>query len=361
HDRAAAGSLYIIKNTIIANYGGSTTGNILNLASSTSYSVRFDGTRARDVVASLFTNAGVMGYFGPLTAGDLDGNGRDDLVIAEDGSKNGRVSSGSTYVLYDSLVNSFTGAGNIVDLATSTNWNLRYDGAVAGDRHTNGGKIRIADLDNDGKNDLIMGATGDPTQNETNAGKTYVVFNTLLDDDAASMTGNVIDLASSTNWNIRYDGAASGDWLDASALQLVDVNHDGQNDVVLGAWGADNGGNGTGSLYVIYYFPAAISLDPVFQDTSGNAFAVTGSVSAPNNPTTIAAVEWSPTGSPGGSDWTDCSASDGAFDSNSEAFSCAIPAASFTRTLYFRPEDSKSIYIASSSYAHAVFTVASPI
>ena len=356
HGTLGEGSVYIIKDSLIDDYAG--TGNDVSLASSTSnWSIRLDGTTAWPGGCNFFTCAGVATYFNAMNADDLDGDGKADLVFSEDASRNGRAFSGSTYLVTGALLDSYSGTRNVLPMASSTNYNIRWDGAAAGDTHIDGPQIGIADLTNDGRNDLVIGAAD--VASSTMPGKVYVIFNDLIEDSLDS-TGNVLDLADTSNWNIRYDGAAAGDWLDAQALRLIDFNGDDQNDVLMGAWGADFGGADSGSLYVIYYFPHEIDLDPIFTKVDTEPFDVTGTVSAPDNPTHIAEVEWSPNNSVDGP-WTECEPEDGTFDSNEEDFVCEHAALASPATLYFRAEDEKGIYTALTNYASQSFVLDSPI
>ena len=50
----------------------------------------------------------------------------------------------------------------------------------------------------------------------------------------------------------RLDGANRGDQSGVSVSSAGDVNGDGYDDVIIGAWGAGNNGAGSGSSYVVF-------------------------------------------------------------------------------------------------------------
>jgi hypothetical protein len=354
------GSVYIIKNDILTAFGTS-TGNDINFASSSSaFSLRIDGPNG---------NSG-LGVATGVDAGDLDGDGLPELLLTTALSNNGRSNSYSVYLMSGTAINSYgsTSTGNSLSLSNTSNYLARFDGAAAGDKLGANAPIRIADLDNDGKNDLFISAAS-AVSSASHPGHVYEFFNSSLTPYLSS-TGNTIDLASTSPaiWNIRYDGAVNGDWLGAGALQLVDINSDGQKDILVSAWGASIHGSQSGSVYLILYFPHTLTLDPIFTHAGTTAFDVTGLVSAPNNTTSIEAVEWGHERSFGDSSgdflktWHTCLPRDGAFDSNSEAFVCHHEALDIDANhasphqVFFRARDSKGIYTAVANYPTETYT-----
>ena len=89
-----------------------------------------------------------------LTGGDLDGDGKEELVHGAplaDGIANGRLSSGEMYLYFGAL------RGSIADSVTvGPTSDVRILGADAGDRY--GTIMDMGDLDNDGGLELAMGA-----------------------------------------------------------------------------------------------------------------------------------------------------------------------------------------------------------
>jgi hypothetical protein len=165
-----------------------------SVGTASEFNIRFDGPAS---------TGGVTAFTGRHTTivKDLDSNGEMDLIISARGADNTAQDTGSVYIIYDSLFESLSGTGNIIDLTTASNYNIRIDGAVASDG-LGAEHFATGDFDNDGLPDLIVGATQADT-NGANSGAVYIFYNTLLDD--YSGTGNIISLASSTSYNIRRE------------------------------------------------------------------------------------------------------------------------------------------------------------
>lgn len=87
------------------------------------------------------------------------------------------------------------------DSADSDNWHIRFDGASAGDNLVASG-VEAGDLDNDGYDDLVLGAPSTDYNSRSNAGSFYIFFKTFLDDYDDSF-GNTIDLSDEDNFNMQ--------------------------------------------------------------------------------------------------------------------------------------------------------------
>ena len=341
NSRGDSGSLYVIYNTLIDDYAG--TGNNINLATATNYNLRYDGAVGGDRLS-----------YDSLNAGDLDGDGKPEIIVGADLSdNNSRADSGSLYVIYDSLIDDYTGTGNNIDLATATNYNLRYDGAVAADTFSRS-NLSTADINGDSINDVVVGAANTSFNGDTSAGSLYVIYNTLIDDYAG--TGNNIDVSNLDNFSLRYDGVADYDQVGIGNTLLADINSDGKIEILVDS--AYAGAGDIGSLYLIYNFPHTVSTTAVSTPTTDNTPTITGTVTATNSVTNISGVQFqadsnSPTGT-----WTACTATDGSFNSTSEAYSCTTSSLSDgSHTVYIRAYDTNTSYTAQSGYGSTTFTV----
>ena len=196
-----------------------------------------NGFRLDGVAASDYSGFSVSG------AGDVNGDGFDDLLIGALGADPNGNSSGSSYVVFGRS----GGFASVIDLSTLDGTNgFRFDGVASADR--SGGSVTSAgDVNGDGFDDLLVGAHyADP--NSVSSGSSYVLFG------RSGGFASVINLSSlDGTTGFRLDGVAAGDFSGYSVSSAGDVNGDGFDDVLVGAFRADSNGNAAaGSSYVVF-------------------------------------------------------------------------------------------------------------
>ena len=346
NSRSDSGSLYAIYNTLIDNYTG--TGNNIDLATSSNYNLRYDGAVADDS----------LGNFKNIKTADIDNDDKSDILIGVPyADNNSHTNAGSIYIIYNSLVDDYTGTGNSIDLATSANFNLRIDGA-ADNNAISLRAFNTGDIDNDNKADILVGSRYTDFNSRTDSGSLYVIYNSLIDNYTGS--GNTFDLSSSTNYNIRFDGPATSIAFTYGTIQLGDLDGNGTQDILIGDNYADNNSReNSGSAYLIYNFPHTLSINYYSTPTGDNTPTLSGEVTASDSITNISMVQYQMDSNSINGNWSNCAATDGSFNSKSENFSCSVASllTDGLHTIYFRAYDENTSYTTQANYASTSFTV----
>ncbi len=174
--------------------------------------------------------------------GDINGDGRDDLIVGAPNADPNGGNSGSSYVVFGKAT-PFAATLALPSL-NGTN-GFRLDGVAPDDR--SGYWVSAAgDMNDDGHDDLSVGAlNADP--NGDSSGSSYVVFGKVT-PFSATLALSSLD---GTN-GFRLDGVAAGDVSGQSVSAAGDINGDGRGDLVIGASRADPNGSNSGSSYVVF-------------------------------------------------------------------------------------------------------------
>ncbi|WP_286256355.1 FG-GAP-like repeat-containing protein [Streptomyces graminofaciens] len=206
-------------------------------ASGVSKVVWFKGSRSLGLtkVATLTVKGGRA-----IAAGDVDGNGYDDIVIGQPYTSESGGSAGGQVTMLPGTSTGFTTTG----MTTIHQGTADVEGASESS-DAFGASVSVGDVDADGYADVLTGAPNEDItragMNRANAGSVW-----LLKATSAGLTGKGSLALSQDSPNIA--GSTETDDKFGSAVSLTDVTGDGCADLLIGAEGEDTG-NGT-ILYV---------------------------------------------------------------------------------------------------------------
>ncbi|MDG1478533.1 MAG: MopE-related protein [Myxococcota bacterium] len=168
-------------------------------------------------------------------AGDVDGDGYDDVIVGAYADDDSGSYSGSAYVYFGSSAGISTASEEKLT-ASDGNTNDHYGYAVSA----------AGDVDGDGYDDVIVGAYGDDDAGAT-SGSAYVYYGTATGISTAS-----------EDKLVASDGASYA-YLGATVSGAGDVDGDGYSDVIIGAYGDADGGYNAGAAYVYRGSSAGVS------------------------------------------------------------------------------------------------------
>ncbi len=211
-----------------------------------------------DGVTIFGANAGDSSGYSVSEAGDVNGDGFDDFLIGAhrgDGVGGATYSAGNTYIVFGGA--SLSGTIDLASLGPSGVTIFGIDGSDFSGRSVSG----AGDVNGDGFDDVMIAADqgGGSGNGEQFAGETYVIFG------QASLPPT-IELASLGSAGITIFGADAGDQSGYSVSSAGDVNGDGFDDMLIGAFAAAGSGNAktfAGESYVVFgkaSLPATIDL-----------------------------------------------------------------------------------------------------
>ncbi len=232
----SSGESYVIFGS--SNVGSSGVINPSNLNGSNGFVL--NGVGAGDLSGRSVSNAG-----------DVNGDGIDDLLIgAPNGDPNGN-NSGESYVVFGGTN---LGASGSLDLSSLNGSNGFVINGVAGGDFSGRSVSNAGDLNGDGVADLIIGASRAETSSSGGAGESYVVFGGTNLGSSGSL--NLSTLNGTNGFTIRGLDLTTG----YSVSNAGDVNNDGTSDIIIGAYDADANGNAAaGQSYVIFGIPPVIA------------------------------------------------------------------------------------------------------
>jgi Ca2+-binding RTX toxin-like protein len=222
------------------------------------------GFRINGAAASDFSGGSVA------SAGDINGDGFDDIIVGARGADPVGNYSGASYVIFGK------GSGFTPDVSLSAldgANGFRISGAATGDN--SGFSVASAgDVNGDGFDDVIVGARGANAAG-TDSGASYVLFGR-----ASGFAAN-INLSTLNGVNgFKLSGVDSYDLSGTSVASAGDINGDGFDDIIVGAPGVGPINQNFGAAYVVFGtgegFAANINLTSLNGSNGGFSISANG-------------------------------------------------------------------------------------
>ncbi|MFX0113606.1 MAG: hypothetical protein ACFFB3_03585, partial [Candidatus Hodarchaeota archaeon] len=171
-------------------------------------------------------------------AGDVNGDGYADILIGGYGEEEGGDEAGKTYLI---LGRPSAQWSMDMDLSQA---NASFIGENTGDWSAYS-VAGVGDVNNDNYDDILIGAPYEDTMGNS-AGKTYLI---LGRSDVTAWNGSdPLDLSYA---NASFIGEAIDDYSGYSVAGAGDVNSDDFADILIGAYGNDEGASQAGKTYLI--------------------------------------------------------------------------------------------------------------
>jgi hypothetical protein len=170
------------------------------------------------------------------TAGDVNGDGFDDVILGARTDSNGQSAEGRAFVYH----------GSVSGLASTPEWTAESDQAFARFGISVG---TAGDVNGDGYHDVIVGAYT-YTNDQEAEGRAFVY------------RGSASGLATTPAWTA--EGDQEGGFFGISVGTAGDVNGDGFSDVIVGAHGFDNGQSEEGRAFAYHGSSSGLSTTPAW-------------------------------------------------------------------------------------------------
>jgi hypothetical protein len=187
-------------------------------------------------------------------AGDVNGDGYGDLLIAAHYHSEGGLSArGEVYLIFGKP------SGWTLNMSLA-NADASFLGETKSD-YAGKSVDGAGDVNGDGFDDIIIGAPYNDGS-AADAGQAYIIFG------KASGWAKDVNLSSA---DASYQGKAAGDWAGDTVSGAGDLNGDHYDDILIGAFGNDDGKADGGTTYVVFGKPSGWAIDTKLTNANINA------------------------------------------------------------------------------------------
>ena len=162
------------------------------------------------------------------TAGDVDGDGIDDLLLGAHNHDGGGDGAGIAYLLYDQPL-------GIRNLSAEE---VQRVGEAEGDGAGWPATI-VGDVNGDGFDDVLIGAHKTDTNGDA-SGTAYLEYGPLEGTDSLGAA------------DVKFQGEAANDHAGVFNAAAGDMNDDGYDDIAVSAYGDDTAADAAGAVYIVY-------------------------------------------------------------------------------------------------------------
>ncbi len=216
----------------LADSGGSGPGSFGSAPSDTFHPPAVFSTGDTFWCTSRITGEAAGDYLGNSvsTAGDVNGDGYDDIIMGAY-----RSSAGRAYIFFGGPEFSGSFSASSADIIIV---------GEAADDHLGCSVSTAGDVNGDGYDDIIVGAEDNDAGGDR-AGRAYIFFG------GPGFSG----LFNASSADVVITGEAADDELGRSVSTAGDINGDGYDDIIVGAWHNDTGGSNAGRAYIFFGGP----------------------------------------------------------------------------------------------------------